>query len=328
MKTLSSHHWRNLQSGEGNKIWPSTFWIRCPTGVSPRTMPLPTIHKWPPWWHQVKDPPICRRHHVQQDHHEEKRRASAARRPSLRYHLGGKVVHGVPPTEVLKVTSFTEEGQDRTCVWATWTEHWKCQHHQVLGGQHSNNMQWESHIDSITKKASKTLGFIRHNLNIGNKKKKETAYKALVHPLLEYAAPVWDPYTANEIEALEKIQRRAARWVTNRHHQTSCVDSILDQLDWPPLQQCCKKARLEMFYKFHHDLISINSKYLPKPSKSRLSSRNNNNHSSDIPTCTTRYRQMPFFPRTIPEWNKLPQEVVTALECFKSRLASHLWKAN
>ena len=201
---------------------------------------------------------------------------------------------------------------------------------KYLGVNIQDNMQWESHIDSITKKASKTLGFIRRNLKIGNKKTKETAYKALVRPLLEYAAPVWDPYTENEIEALEKIQRRAARWVTSRHRQTSCVDSILEQLDWPTLQLRSKKARLEMFYKFHHGLISINSKYLPKPSKSRLSSRNNNNQSYDIPTCTTRYRQMAFFPRTIPEWNKLPQEVVTAksLDCFKSRLASHLQKAN
>ena len=184
-------------------------------------------------------------------------------------------------------------------------------------------MQWEPHIDSTTKKASKT--FFRRNFKIGNKKTKETAYKALVRPLHEYAAPVWDPYTANEIEALEKIQRRTARWVSNSHRQTSCVDSILEQLDWPPLQQRRKKARLEMFYKFHHGLISISSKYLPKPSKSRLSSRNNNNQSYDIPTCTTRYRQMAFFPRT-----KQPQEVVTAksLECFKSRLASHLRKAN
>ena len=209
---------------------------------------------------------------------------------------------------------------------------------KYLGVNIQDNMQRESHIDSITKKASKTLGFIRRNLKIGNKKTKETAYKALVRPLLEYAAPVWDPYTANEIEALEKIQRRAARWVTSRHRQTPCVDSILEQLDCPPpppphlspLQLRRKKARLEMFYKFHHGLISINSKYLPKPSKSRLSSRNNNNQSYDIPTCTTLYRQMTFFPRTIPEWNKLPQEVVTAksLDCFKSRLASHLQKAN
>ena len=41
-------------------------------------------------------------------------------------------------------------------------------------------------------------------------------------------------------------------WVTNRHHQTSCVKSIVDSLAWPPLQLHHKKARLEMFYKFHH----------------------------------------------------------------------------
>ena len=124
-------------SGGANKIWPSTCGIWRPTGVSPRTKPFSAIHQRPPWRHQVKDPPICRRHHVQQDHREEKGRTSAARRPTLPYHLGGEVVHGVPPTEVLNAASLTEEGQDRPCVWATWTEHRKCQHHQVPGGQHS-----------------------------------------------------------------------------------------------------------------------------------------------------------------------------------------------
>ncbi|XP_076452206.1 uncharacterized protein LOC143287853 [Babylonia areolata] len=154
---------------------------------------------------------------------------------------------------------------------------------KYLGVNIQDNMQWESHIDSITMKASKTLGFVRRNLKIGNKKTKETAYKALVRPFLEYAATVWDPYTANKVEAPEKIQRRAARWVSNRHRQTSCVDSILDSLNWPSLQQRRKKARLEMFYKFHHGLISIDSKYLPKPSKSRT----NNRLSYDIPSCKT-----------------------------------------
>ena len=66
---------------------------------------------------------------------------------------------------------------------------------KYLGVNIQDNMQRESHIDSITKKASKTLGFLRRNLKIGKKKTKETAYKALVRPLLEYAAPVWDPIT-------------------------------------------------------------------------------------------------------------------------------------
>ena len=81
-----------------------------------------------------------------------------------------------------------------------------------------------------------------------------------------------------------------------------------------------------MFYKFHYGLVSINSFYLPKPSGSRLNSRKKNTCSHDILSCRTQYRQMPFFPRTIPGWNSLPQKVVTAesLDCFKSRLNSFL----
>ncbi|XP_076451278.1 uncharacterized protein LOC143287217 [Babylonia areolata] len=99
---------------------------------------------------------------------------------------------------------------------------------KYLGVNIQDKVQWESHIDSITKKARKTLGFVRRNLKIGNKKTKETVYKALVCLLLEYAATIWDPYTANEIEELEKIQRRAAKLVSNYHRQTSYMDSILD----------------------------------------------------------------------------------------------------
>ena len=66
--------------------------------------------------------------------------------------------------------------------------------------------------------------------------------------------------------------------------------------------------------------------YVLKPSGTRLSSRKNNICSYDIPSCRPQYRQTSFFPRTIPDWNRLPQEVVTAesLDCFKSRLNSLL----
>ena len=90
-------------------------------------------------------------------------------------------------------------------------------------------------------KANKTLGFVRRNLKVGNKRAKETAYKALIRLKLEHAASVWDPHTQADIKTLEKVQRRAARWVTSRYRQTSCVDSILTDLDWPTLQNRRKK---------------------------------------------------------------------------------------
>jgi hypothetical protein len=57
----------------------------------------------------------------------------------------------------------------------------------------------------------------RENLNCGR-------YKSLVRPSFEYACSVWDPYTTEEnTTRLEQVQRRAARYVTNRYHNTSNV---------------------------------------------------------------------------------------------------------
>ena len=38
-----------------------------------------------------------------------------------------------------------------------------------------------------------------------------TSYKSLVGPVLEFAAPVWNPYLAKDVLALERVQRRASR---------------------------------------------------------------------------------------------------------------------
>ena len=41
--------------------------------------------------------------------------------------------------------------------------------------------------------------------------------KGLVRPVLEYGSSVWDPHTLCLQEELEKVQNRAARFVTGNH---------------------------------------------------------------------------------------------------------------
>ena len=43
-------------------------------------------------------------------------------------------------------------------------------------------------------------------------KTKELAYTSLVRPLMEFAAPIWDPNRVKDINKLEMVQRRAARF--------------------------------------------------------------------------------------------------------------------
>ena len=45
----------------------------------------------------------------------------------------------------------------------------------------------------------------------------EQPYKALVRPIVEYSATIWDPYVAKNIQQVEMIQCWAARWLLVRY---------------------------------------------------------------------------------------------------------------
>ena len=110
--------------------------------------------------------------------HVTRRKASL----QTKYHLHGCVLESVPSAKYLGVTI-------------------------------SEDLKWSEHINNITKKANQTLGFLKRNIRVHNKDLKSTAYKTLVCPQLEYASTVWSPHTDLDINKLESVQRRAARWV-------------------------------------------------------------------------------------------------------------------
>jgi hypothetical protein len=47
---------------------------------------------------------------------------------------------------------------------------------------------------------------------------------------------VWSPHTEKLKSKLEQVQRRAARYVTNRYHNTSSVSAMLNHLQLPTLE--------------------------------------------------------------------------------------------
>jgi len=69
-----------------------------------------------------------------------------------------------------------------------------------LGVTIAQDLSWNLHIKNICCKANRTLGFLRRNLKISAMKMKETAYKTLVRPIMEYASTVWDPYMEGQIK--------------------------------------------------------------------------------------------------------------------------------
>ena len=53
------------------------------------------------------------------------------------------------------------------------------------------------------------------------------------------------------------VQRRAARFVTNRYHNTSSVTSMIDHLEWETLESRRTKNQITMLFKILHGLVDI-----------------------------------------------------------------------
>ena len=73
---------------------------------------------------------------------------------------------------------------------------------KYLGVQTTDDLDWGQHINEITSKATKTLGFLRRNMAFAPRETKAAAYKTLIWPKLEYVAPVWMPHHQKEIDRI------------------------------------------------------------------------------------------------------------------------------
>ena len=79
---------------------------------------------------------------------------------------------------------------------------------------------------------------------------KESAYKGLVRPVLEYGSSVWDPSGILLQEELEKLQKRAARFVTGNYiYEAGSMAGILEQLKWESLKKRRRDSRIIILYK-------------------------------------------------------------------------------
>jgi len=79
---------------------------------------------------------------------------------------------------------------------------------------------------------------------------KNVVYKCLVRPHLEYA---WSPFTSTNIQLIESVQRRAARWICSiwnpqLHQWSKSLNDCVSELKWPSLQSRWHFLSLSILY--------------------------------------------------------------------------------
>ena len=194
------------------------------------------------------------------------------------------------------------------------TEIANVQEEKDLGVIISKDLKPKKHIAKMVKKANRQLGMISRAITNKNKTNIMNLYKTLVRPILDYGAAVWNPYQKEDIQKIERVQRRATRMI-----------QLIRKLPYEERLRRCNLMSLESRRR-RYDLIEAFKlmKSIYKVNKDKffkLRESQTRGHSLKIFKEHSRLniRKYFFTQRVVNDWNKLPIEAINArnIEQFK-----------
>ena len=129
------------------------------------------------------------------------------------------------------------------------------------------------------------------------------------------------------MQNVEKINHRAARFVTSNYYHTSSVSSMIDQLEWQDLETQRQNFRLCMLFKIIHNQACIPLSNITSPTtttSSTIMTRSDVNNVL-VPFARTDTYKLSFGPHACSLWNSLPSYIkgVTFIDTFKNHLISN-----
>lgn len=128
---------------------------------------------------------------------------------------------------------------------------------------------------------------------------------------LEYASAVWDPHVKKDLLKLERVQRKAVRFIFGKYKRTDSPSLIMKKNNINTLETRRKINRLLLLHKFLSGKIALNEANLVQPATTRKTRHTAEHALTPIFAKTNSYKYS-FFPRTVSDWNDLPANVVNA----------------
>ena len=193
---------------------------------------------------------------------------------------------------------------------------------KYLGVVLDNRLSFNNHTDEITKKATNLLNLCRRNLHMCHQNIKETAYKAIIRPHLEYASPSWNPYTSRNINKIEAVQRRSARFVLGNYNYSptsGLTHDIHHRLKWISLQHRRALYDLALLYKICSNMVNINFPPIVQPS---FRQPDRYVHVQALHSDAYKYN---FFNSTIRTWNIIPNQALSSANVTQFKTVTRNW---
>ena len=94
---------------------------------------------------------------------------------------------------------------------------------KYLGVILRQDLGWGDQVTYTTRKAWKSLHFVMRNLKKSSSAARKIAYQSLVRPMLEYASACWDPYRKGQIISLERVQKKAIKFINRYNNSVNSV---------------------------------------------------------------------------------------------------------
>ena len=172
-----------------------------------------------------------------------------------------------------------------------------------VGVNITNSLTWNTHIHAITAKANKLLGLLKRTCPLLNDvSARRSLYLALVKSQLSYATQVWSPDKIALKTQIERVQRRATRWILKQRVGVMSYRDRLLTLKLLPLTFDRELKDLVFFYKCRNGFTDLNVYDFVSPvshGRTRLS----NSYNLKTPVCKTSTFQASYFNRIVKLWN-------------------------
>ena len=179
------------------------------------------------------------------------------------------------------------------------------ENHKYLGLIFSNNLKWNTHIDTVCLKARKRLSVIQPLKFKLNRKSLETMYFSYILPVLEYGSVVWGGSCDVNISKLEKIHVDAMRLVTGATAGSN-IHRLYTETGWLSVRSRIDNAMVIMLYKVRNELVpNYLCEILEPHYAEQIHYRLRNDNDIKLPFTRREAFRRSFFPSAIRLWNKL-----------------------
>ena len=183
----------------------------------------------------------------------------------------------------------------------------RVQQEKDLGVIVENNLLWNSHIHMVTGKANKMLGLLKRTCPLLTETKiRRSLFLSLVKSQLCYGSEVWSPSNVSLKVKIEKIQRRATRWILKSRMGEISYKERLQSLNMLPLCYDREIRDLVFFYKALHGYLDLDiSSFVSFINHDHTRLTLNPSLMLQVPLCKTSTFKNSYFNRIVYLWNSV-----------------------